>query len=268
MKRTSALPLPPREMRKLVGPTDDADFDNPTATLVYPWVPADDYRAVFDFGCGCGRVARQLLLQDPAPEQYVGIDAHAGMIAWCQRELAPYAGSFRFEHHDVYQQFMNPDQAKPRVLPFPVGDATASLVIALSVFTHLVEYQAEHYLEEVARVLHDQGSFVSSWFLFDKRAFPVLQPHMNALFVSDADPAHAVLYDRNWLVGITGRLGMRLTHVVPPSIRGFQWLLTFQPASRGNPEIALPADEAPFGSWEPPHLDTSDVGRFGLEDDS
>jgi SAM-dependent methyltransferase len=252
-------------MRKLVGPTDDADFDNPTGALVYPWIAPDDYRSVFDFGSGCGRVARQLMLQDPVPERYVGIDPHAGMVAWCQRELTPCAPSFRFEHHDVYQQFMNPGSDKPRVLPFPVDDHDVTLVLAISVFTHLVEYQAVHYLDEVARVLRDDGGFVASWFLFDKRAFPVLQPYMNALFVSDVDPAYAVIYDRQWLLDTTGKLGLRLTRVVPPAIRGFQWLLTFHPEGRGTPEVDLPLDDAQFGTWEPPRLDTSDVSGIGLD---
>lgn len=258
-------PIPPLDMRKLVGPTDEAAFDNPTGALVFPWIAPGDYRSVLDFGCGCGRVARQLVQQRPRPEHYLGIDAHLGMIAWCEREISSRVPPFRFEHHDVYQQYMNPDPAKPRVLPFPAEPDSATLVLSISVFTHLVEYQAVHYLEEVARVLRSDGSFVVSWFLFDKRSFPVLQPHMNALFLSDADPAHAVIYDRSWLLRSTRDLGLRLTHAVAPAIRGFQWLLTFEPATRATPEIELPEDEAPFGTWEPPVLDTSDVSRMGLD---
>jgi hypothetical protein len=48
----STLPYPPPEMRALVGPTDPAAFDNPQGTLVYPYLPPEQYRSVFDFGCG------------------------------------------------------------------------------------------------------------------------------------------------------------------------------------------------------------------------
>ena len=62
-----SLPFPPLEMRRLVGPTELDVYDNPTGALVYPWLPAENYQKVFDFGCGCGRVARQLILQRPEP---------------------------------------------------------------------------------------------------------------------------------------------------------------------------------------------------------
>jgi SAM-dependent methyltransferase len=96
------LPIPPPEMRALVGPTDPAAFDNPSHGLVYPYLGADRYRRVFDFGCGCGRVARQLIQQRPRPERYLGIDLHRGMVEWARTNLAPAAPGFEFKHHRVY----------------------------------------------------------------------------------------------------------------------------------------------------------------------
>ena len=66
MTAPPTLPMPPREMRVLVGPQDEQDFDNPTGRPVYPGLPPEAYRSVLDFGCGCGRVARQLIQQAPA----------------------------------------------------------------------------------------------------------------------------------------------------------------------------------------------------------
>jgi SAM-dependent methyltransferase len=126
-------------MRALVGPTDTAAFDNPTGSLVYPYIEPDQYRHVFDFGCGCGRVARQLILQSPRPERYVGIDLHRGMIEWARANLAPAAENFEFHHHDVYNRSFNPGEGLPEVAPFPADDAAFSLVNAFSVFTHLTE---------------------------------------------------------------------------------------------------------------------------------
>src|SRR5262245_6139899 len=54
---TGELPMPPLEMRRLVGPTDLALYDNPNGALIYPYLPAESFRRFFDFGCGCGRVA-------------------------------------------------------------------------------------------------------------------------------------------------------------------------------------------------------------------
>src|SRR6266567_2918741 len=95
------LPLPPVEMRMLVGPTAIDKFDNPTQASVIPGIDPKHYRAVLDYGCGCGRLARQLIQQRPRPERYAGLDPHRGMIKWCEQNLAPRAAGFRFHHHDV-----------------------------------------------------------------------------------------------------------------------------------------------------------------------
>jgi len=72
------IPMPPPELRALVGPTDEEDFDNPTGEPIYRdfGLPSEVYDSVLDFGRGCGRIARRLLLQSPRPRRYVGIDPH------------------------------------------------------------------------------------------------------------------------------------------------------------------------------------------------
>ena len=99
------LPLPPIEMRRLVGPFDPESYDNPDGDLVYPWLAKETYETVFDFGCGCGRVARQLILQRPCPTSYVGVDLHAeasrlikcnsGTVTGQMSEVESYSGMFR-----------------------------------------------------------------------------------------------------------------------------------------------------------------------------
>src|SRR5262249_22035036 len=147
-------------------------------------IPLDQYETVFDFGCGCGRLARQLLQQVPCPRKYVGIDLHLGMIKWCQANLQTRTTGFEFVHHDVHEIGFNPGENKARMLPFPAQDKSFKLVVGWSVFTHLLEDQAGYYLKEVARILHPTGIFVSTWFLFDKRYFPMMQDFQNALFVN------------------------------------------------------------------------------------
>lgn len=55
------IPIPPFEMRQLVGPTDEAAFENPAGGPILN-VPRERFDSVVDFGCGCGRLARQLML--------------------------------------------------------------------------------------------------------------------------------------------------------------------------------------------------------------
>jgi SAM-dependent methyltransferase len=263
----SDLPLPPRVMRQLVGPTDDEAFDNPTGELVYSYLPADAYRSVFDFGCGCGRVARQLIQQHERPDRYVGVDLHRGMIKWCEKNLAPHARGFEFLHHDVFNYHFNPDRSKPDVLPFRVADGSATLVNAYSVFTHLTQMQAEFYLREVSRILARGGVFHSTWFLFDKQEFPMLQRHASALYVSYEDPSAAVLFDRAWLRKKANDAGLVITKVIPPAFRGYQWVLVMRHRRDGPVEADLPNDTAPIGEITLPDV-PHDPSRVGLSSET
>jgi hypothetical protein len=84
------------------------------------------------------------------------------MIAWDNEHLAPHLPQFSFEHHNVFSATFNPDPESPRMARFPVEDEEITLVIAISVFTHLIQDQTEHYLDEVARVLRSDGVVIST----------------------------------------------------------------------------------------------------------
>ena len=49
------------------------------------------------------------------------------------------------------------------------------------------------------------GVAVTTWFLFDKANFPMMQEFQNALYISDFDPTNAVIFDRTWLSGALAR---------------------------------------------------------------
>jgi SAM-dependent methyltransferase len=244
------LPVPPLEMRRLVGPTDLALYNNPNGELIYPYLPPESFRAFFDFGCGCGRVARQLMLQRPSPELYVGVDLHPAMIQWCNQNLHPVAPNFHFHHHDVFNVAFNPGPHKPLTAPFPVDDSQFTLVNAISVFTHLTEAQAAYYLRECARVLRPDGVLHASWFLFDKADHPMMDDSSNALYVSYTDPSAAAMFDRKWVRDTARSFGLRIFQVIAPSIRGYQWLVLMTPRKDVS-EIELPEDKAPRGIVPP-----------------
>jgi SAM-dependent methyltransferase len=233
-------------MREAVGPTDPAAFDNPGGQPIFSQIPGAAYDNVLDFGCGCGRLARQLIQQQSRPSRYLGIDLHRPLVEWCEENLAPRASGFEFRHHDVHYPSRNPGEGKPATAPFPAADASHTLVLAYSVFTHLTQAHAEYYLQEVARVLAPSGVFFATWFLFDKQLFPMMQEFQNALYINELDPANAVIFDRRWLVDALGRNGLVITDVEQPEMRGFQWHLAIRAAAEGVEAVELPPDEAPI----------------------
>jgi SAM-dependent methyltransferase len=249
-------------MRELVGRADVSLFDNPTGAPVFPGLAARTFRSVLDFGCGCGRVARQMMQQSPRPERYEGLDLHAGMVRWCTENLTPLAPEFTFRHHDVLYAGFNPGEGKPLhdCLPFP--DDEFSLIVAISVFTHLTQDQTEAYLAEMVRVLQPDGILLATWFLFEKQDFPMMQEHQNTLFINEFDVRNAVIYSRDWVRSAAADAGLRLYEVRPPAVRGFHWELRMTPARPEVVDAEWPIDEAPAGRAAPPMM-PADAHRIG-----
>jgi SAM-dependent methyltransferase len=247
----SGLPLPPLGLRQLVGPTDPEAFDQSPGEPVFPTMTRpEQFDCVLDFGCGCGRIARRLALAAaPLPKRYVGIDLHEGMIAWSNKNLAPRLPGFTFIHQDVFNPGFNPDPSLPHTASFPVEDGSVSLLLALSVFTHLTQDQVPRYLDETRRVLRPDGVMLASFFLFEKAYFPMMQDFQNAIYINDSDPTNAVIFDRRWLLDELESRELRVTTVRAPTTRGYHWELEIE---HGVGSVELPADDAPFGHIPPP----------------
>lgn len=252
------IPLPPAEYRHNVGAVDPKRYENPSGDLIYPTIAPHYYRKFFDFGCGCGRVARQLALQKVQPEAYLGINLHAGMIQWCQENITPHVPQFSFLHHDVF--YIGWSKESPnQVLPFPVDTQDFTFVNAISVFTHLEQDSAVFYLAEVNRILAEDGIFHATWFLFDKADFSMMQDFQNALYINIADPVNAVIFDKTWVVNEAQKNNLKIIGIEPPQVRGGQWVLTMARSNHPSPTKTIPTVNTTSGksaSW---------VKRLGLK---
>jgi SAM-dependent methyltransferase len=173
------------------------------------------------------------------------------MVEWCRQNLEPRAPGFRFVHHDIQQPEFNP-RGTSRVLPLPAADSSVSLMVAISVFTHTFEDQAVHYLREAARLLRPDGVLLSTWFVFEKLDFPMMQEEQNTLFINERSPWNAVIFDRSWLTRTLEETGLTITRINPPEVRGFQWHLFIEPSRPGLSPLEFPADEAPQGVMRAP----------------
>ena len=117
---------------------------------------------VLDIGCGCGRTARFLLFREDI--RYIGFDIFQPAIEWCERYLVPFGGGrFRFAHFNAHSGHYNPrGTLSAREVRFPAEDASIDVAFAASLFTHLLEADAVHYLRESARALKPGGILVAS----------------------------------------------------------------------------------------------------------
>jgi hypothetical protein len=104
----------------------------------------------------------------------------------------------------------------------------------------------------MSRTLSSDGIAITTWFLFDKGDFPMMQEFQNALLINADDPTNAVIFDRGWLEARVAACGLLVTRVVPPAIRGFQWTIEMQKRATGRAAATFPEDRAPRGLARPP----------------
>jgi SAM-dependent methyltransferase len=206
---------PPRRMSGYVGA---GDFRATGEEFLAHFRELGGLRAedrVLEIGCGIGRMARVLAGVLRPPGSYDGFDVVASGIAWCEGRYRDTAAPFAFRHADLRNSAYNPDGAlDPGTYRFPHGDGAFDLVIATSLFTHLLPDAADHYLAEAARVLAPGGRLLCTWLLFSaERPVPAGFAESDDEQVRVADPAvpeDAVAYDEAWIGGRLTAHGLSL----------------------------------------------------------
>jgi ubiquinone/menaquinone biosynthesis C-methylase UbiE len=152
---------------------------------------------VLDVGCGAGRLATPLARFLGPHGSYEGFDNNADRIAWCNEHIGGLHPHMQFSLADVYNGQYNPSATlQPRDFTFPYEDAEFDVVILMSVFTHMLPADIEHYSREIARVMKPGGRSMITWFILnevseglieeqrDRRRDPAQNAH-DALFSHD-----------------------------------------------------------------------------------
>jgi SAM-dependent methyltransferase len=173
---------------------------------------------VLDVGCGIGRMARVLAGVLEPPGSYDGFDVVPQGIDWCRAHYTDTRAPFRFNLADLRNAAYNPDgRVAPLDYRFPYADASFDLVLATSLFTHLLSDTADHYLAETARVLAPGGRALSTWFLLDAGRPPRAQTALAfahavgpARVVDPEQPEKVVAHREAWLHERLAAYGLRL----------------------------------------------------------
>lgn len=146
--RLDGCPLPPARLRHRVhGDLSAENFlvvgervaDNLRSLLTSVDRSFKDFGNILDFGCGCGRVLRNL--NDlPNSSELHGTDIDPALVNWC-RENIPWAK-------------FTVNSARP---PSPLADSAFDMIYAISVFTHLPEDMQHQWLAELSRITRPGG---------------------------------------------------------------------------------------------------------------
>lgn len=143
------LPIPPPELHALVSGTDGLDAaafldvgrscaSGIRLLLGRANARLEEFRAILDFGCGCGRIIRNF--HDLHGPRLYGTDYNPRLVNWC-RENLPF-GSFEV------------NSLEP---PLIYSDGMFDFVYAFSVFTHFSAPLQTAWMGEMNRVIAPGG---------------------------------------------------------------------------------------------------------------
>jgi SAM-dependent methyltransferase len=136
----------------------------------------DERSCVLDVGSGVGRLAVALTRHLDATGAYEGLDIVPSGIAWCRENITPQYPNFRFTLADVFNDEYNPQgRFKASEYRFPYGDSSFDLVVLVSVFTHMLPDDMNHYIKEIRRVLRPGGRCYATYFLINEDVTRLMQ---------------------------------------------------------------------------------------------
>jgi SAM-dependent methyltransferase len=167
---------------------------------------------VLEVGCGIGRMALPLTRHLRDGGTYTGIDITAEKIAYCTRTVTHVAPHFRFVHADIYSKYYNPSgKLRAAEYRFPFADQTYDFIFLISVFTHMLPDDMEHYLAEIARVLVPGGICISSFWIAATTMGAPYHPYSDCCYIyNPAAPEHGVFYLEEFVRSCYDRYGLTL----------------------------------------------------------
>jgi SAM-dependent methyltransferase len=165
---------------------------------------------ILDIGCGIGRLAVPLTRYLDGAGSYEGLDIVPSGIHWCSENITPKYSNFRFTLADIYNREYNPGgHLAASMYHFPYEDETFDVAVLLSVFTHMLPPDMEHYLSEIARVLVKGGRCAATYYLINDESLRLIESgasskrfkyrHDPYWLVSEEVPEFSVAYDEKYV---------------------------------------------------------------------
>jgi ubiquinone/menaquinone biosynthesis C-methylase UbiE len=124
---------------------------------------------ILDIGCGIGRVAIPLTAYISKEGRYEGFDIVRQGIEWCKDKISKKFPNFNFTHIDLRNELYNLEtDTTSAEFTFPYEDHSFDIVIATSLFTHMLPKDTERYVQEVSRLLKVNGKLLCTFFILNE----------------------------------------------------------------------------------------------------
>ena len=214
------LHLPPLWLRD-VGPDDFEKAGKEFLDLFIRLGNLQSDERVLDIGCGCGRVALPLTEHLSQTGTYVGMDVTAKPVMWCQKNITPQYPNFQFYHMDLYNKRYNPNgRSLAKDYTFPFDNESFDFIFLTSVFTHLLPADTENYLNQISRLLSQNGRAFITFFLLNDIQQTLASQRKNSIkFIfgsgpyrmrDESIPESAVAYDEVYLRKLLTQCGLEI----------------------------------------------------------
>jgi SAM-dependent methyltransferase len=178
---------------------------------------------VLDIGCGIGRIAIPLTEYLSSGGSYEGFDVIPYGIKWCKKRIEPRFPNFHFQLANIYNSYYNPKgRFKPTEYSFPYNDNAFDFVCAISVMTHMLTKDLDHYLSEIRRVLKkNTGKAFITYFLLNPKTFQLMKEgksHFSFKFkldeycytIDEARPELDAAYDESFIRNLYEKHGLKI----------------------------------------------------------
>jgi hypothetical protein len=139
---------------------------------------------------------------------YWGYDVHRPSVEWCHDNITKRDSAYQFLHLDIQSQRYNAD-GKPLegTFRFPCRDACVDVLIACSLFSHLMEHELPIYFREIRRVLSPDGKAYLTGFL--EEGVPNMSVNPPGYRLSNWDgEIHCVRYNKDYFKSLLQEHGL------------------------------------------------------------
>ena len=248
-------------MRDWIGAGDPVKIGLANRELVRRMTGMARDARVLDFGCGLGRTALALLGDPNFRGQVVGVDIVPQMVEFCRRIIGDKFRNSEFYCTDAinlaYEKLKSTSNLVVTEADFFGGQAEKNdIVLAFSVFTHLVEADAVRSLKLLATALKPRGSALISVYILDDESRLALaegtvafrldrQPRPDEEFFA-ADDLQVVAFTWRKLKEMVANAGLRISAAAlgywrarpsPMGLVSMQDLICLQPIMPLPPEF-------------------------------
>jgi SAM-dependent methyltransferase len=225
--------FPPLHLRRAVGATATPDGSSMQYLLLMKMVAgAKSSSSILDIGCGCGML-EMVLARYVTTGRIVGIDIHMPSLEWAKSNISSNHPNIDFVHADIYNRDYWPTGKKSAAEFFSgFQSSTFDLVVAKSLFTHMLIDELPIYFEAIANNLTPGGKGLLSFFLLNEdqnrlqdegRAdFAIVRdrPGDPYGFRRRSTPSAAVGYDESFVKNLLGKSGLNCLDTIYGSWSG------------------------------------------------